>query len=193
MTEAMWAAIGLVVGLGVGWYWATFRTHPGMARQLADTKVRKNEAAAELDRRERDLTALKNTHEEERRTAAETHAKLSADLAKALGEVAHLTEASQTRGTELQQAVDESFREVGQLYEIGTSLEHAVEAFTRAVESVESRLLKASKRMKELGLSLASAPAAVEAPAPQALQPLPPDPREHEEEPRPPVRGRSKH
>jgi hypothetical protein len=107
--------------------------------------------------------------------------------------VAHLTEKSQTRGTELQRAVDESFREVGQFYEIGGSLEHAAEAFTRAIEAVESRLLVASKRMKELGLSVASPVAAVESPSPETSQvPLPPDPQVQADVPLQPVRIKSK-
>jgi uncharacterized protein (DUF3084 family) len=168
-----------------------------MAKQLADTKVRgarlKQETTAELDRREHELTELKATYEQERQTAAETHAKLSADLAKALGDVAHLTEKSQTRGTELQRAVDESFREVGQFYEIGASLEHAAEAFTRAIETVESRLLVASKRMKELGLSVASPAAVVESPAPETSQvPAPPAPQVQPDVPIQPIRIKSK-
>ncbi|HLQ63530.1 MAG TPA: hypothetical protein VK201_02340 [bacterium] len=197
MTEAIWGAVGLFVGIALGWYWTNYRMHPGMAKQLAETKVRgarlKQETTAELDRREHDLADLKTTYEQERHAAAETHAKLSADLAKALGDVAHLTEKSQTRGTELQRAVDESFREVGQFYEIGASLEHAAEAFTRAIEAVESRLLVASKRMKELGLSVASPVAAVESPAPETSQvPLPPDPQVQADVPLQPVRIKSK-
>lgn len=197
MTEAIWGAVGLLVGIALGWYWANYRTHPGMAKQLAETKVRgarlKQETAAELDRRERELAELKTTYEQEHQAAAQSHAKLSADLAKALGDVAHLTEKSQARGTELQRAVDESFREVGQFYEIGASLEHAAEAFTRAIEAVESRLLVASKRMKELGLSVASPAAAVESPAPETSQvPPPPAPQMQGDVPLQPVRIKSK-
>ncbi len=197
MTEAIWGVVGLLVGLALGWYWTNYRMHPGMAKQLAETKVRgvrqKQETAAELDRRGRELAELKTTYEQEHQAAAETHAKLSADLAKALGDVAHLTEKSQTRGSELQRAVDESFREVGQFYEIGASLEHAAEAFTRAIEAVESRLLVASKRMKELGLSVASPVAAVESPAPETSQvPPPPDPQVQADVPLQPVRIKSK-
>jgi DNA repair exonuclease SbcCD ATPase subunit len=173
-----------------------------MVKQIAETKVRgaravedlKQELAAELDQRGRELADLKNTYEQDRLAAADTHAKLSADLAKALGEVAHLTEKAQTRGTELQRAIDESFREVGQFYEIGASLEQAAEAFTRGIEAVESRLLVASKKMKELGLSVASPAAAVESPAPEAPQPpSPPVPQAQADVPVQPVRGRSKH
>src|SRR6266849_3406808 len=176
MTEAIWGDVGLLVGLALGWYWTNYRMHPGMAKQLAETKVRgarqKQETAAELDRRGRELAELKTTYEQEHQAAAETHAKLSADLAKALGDVAHLTEKSQTRGTEL---------------------EHAAEAFTRAIEAVESRLLVASKRMKELGLSVASPVAAVESPAPETSQvPPPPDPQVQADVPLQPVRIKSK-
>src|SRR2546425_12670718 len=111
MTQAIWGAVGLLVGMPLGWYWATSRTRPGMARQLAETKVHgarlKQETAAEMDRRGRELADMKTTYEQERQAAAETHAKLSADLAKALGDVAHLTEKSQRRGTELQWAVED--------------------------------------------------------------------------------------
>ena len=50
------------------------------------------------------------------------------------------------RLAELQAVVDESFREIGQLYEIGSSLEAAVQA-------VEARLLAATKRLREMGIA----------------------------------------
>src|SRR2546425_12770403 len=109
MTQAIWGAVGLLVGIALGWYWANYRTRPGIARQLAETKVHgarlKQETAAEMDRRERDLADMKTTYEEERQAAAETHAKLAADLAKPLADAAQLTGKYQRRGTELQRAV----------------------------------------------------------------------------------------
>ncbi len=203
MSEALWVVIGVVVGVAAGWFWATHGTRPGMVKQLAETKVRgaravehiKQELAAELDRRERELAELRNAYEQERRAAAGTQAKLSADLAHALDETAYLTDKAETRGAELQHAIDESFREVGQFYEIGASLERAVEAFTRAIEGVESRLLLASKRLKELGLAIGPSPAAVESSGPDTAHPAPsPAPQPHAEVPPvEPVRGRSKH
>jgi hypothetical protein len=203
MFEALWVVIGVLVGVALGWFWGTHRTRPGMAKQLAETKVRgvravehiKQEQAAELERRERELTDLRNTYEQERRTAAGTHAKLSADLVHALDETARLTDKAQTRGAELQHAIDESFREVGQFYEIGTSLEHAVEAFTRVIEGMESRLLLASKRMKELGLAIGPSAVAVESSGPDTAPPaIPPAPQPQGDVPAvEPVRGRSKH
>src|SRR2546422_10533467 len=46
----------------------------------------------------------------------------------------------------MQAVIDESFREIGQLYEIGSSLEAAAQA-------VEARLLAATKRLREMGIA----------------------------------------
>src|SRR5713226_2734023 len=185
MSEALWVVIGVVVGVAAGWFWATHGTRPGMVKQLAETKIRgaragehiKQELAAELDRRERELAELRMTYEQERRAAAGTQAILSTGLAHAWDQMAHLTDKAETRGAGLQHAIDESFREVGQFYEIGASLERAVEAFTRAIEGMESRLLLASKRMKELGLAIGPSAIAVESSGPDTAPPaIPPVP-----------------
>ncbi len=175
MPDWLLGIIGLAVGLAVGWYWASFRSRPGMVKQLAETKVRsvravehlKQEVAAELDRRERELTDLRNTYEQARQAAARTEAKLQADITHALDEKTRLFA---SLGGELHTAIDESFREVAQLYEIASSLEHAV-------QTVESRLLAASKRMKDLGIAdgpsvaptALPGPAEVSAPVPQPV------------------------
>jgi len=122
-----------------------------MVKHLAETKARsaravehlRQAAEAELERRQHELTDLKNAYEQARQAAASTEAKLQTDLKHARDEKTRLFE---TLGGELRNTVDESFREVAQLYEIASSLEHAVQA-------VESRLLGASRRMKELGIA----------------------------------------
>lgn len=179
MPDGLLGVIGLVVGLVVGWYWASSRSRPGMVKQLAETKVRgaravehlKQEVAAELDRRERELADLRTTYEQARQAAASTEAKLQADITRARDEK---TQLFASLGGELHTVVDESFREVAQLYEVVSSLEHAVQA-------IESRLLAASKRMKELGVaggpSVAPTelpgPTEVPAPVPQPVSELP--------------------
>ncbi len=185
MPDWLLGVIGVAVGVAVGWYWASFRTRPGMVKQLAETKVRgaravehiKQELAAELDRRERELAEVRNQLDQERQAAGRMQAEVKRALEQKarLDELAaRLTERTESLGGELQTAVDESFREVGQFYEIGASLERAVEAFTRAVEAVESRLLVASRRMKELGITTgptvapAEPPGLAETPAPPA-------------------------
>ncbi len=174
MPDWLLGVIGLAVGLAVGWYWASFRSRPGMVKQLAETKVRgarvvehlKQEVAAELDRRERELADLRNTYEQERQAASHTEARLKAEITHALDEKAQLFE---SLGKELHTAVDESFREVAQLYETASSLEHAVQA-------IESRLLAASKRMKELGVADGPSVAPTVLPDPTEVSPPVPQP-----------------
>lgn len=175
MPDWLLVVIGVTVGVAVGWYWASFRTRPGMVKQLAETKVRgaravehiKQELAAELDRRERELAEVRNQLDQERQAAGRMQAEVKHALEQKarLDELAaRLAERTESLGGELQTAVEESFREVGQFYEIGASLERAVEAFTRAVEAVESRLLVASRRMKELGIATGPTVAPTETP-----------------------------
>lgn len=166
MPDGLLVAIGVVVGLAVGWLLASSRARPGAAKELAETKVRgaravehvKGELAAELDRKERELAEVRSRLDQDRDSVA----KMQAQMQQALDQKVRLMERTEILGAELRGAVDESFREVGQLYEIGASLERAVEAYTHAIEAVESRLLAATKRLKEMGVSARPSVAAAE-------------------------------
>src|SRR5437867_11521670 len=65
-------------------------------------------------------------------------------------EVKHTLDQKVRLGAELAAVTDESFREIGQLYDIGSSLEGAVQA-------VEARLLDATKRLREMGIEAGAA------------------------------------
>jgi chromosome segregation ATPase len=127
-------------------------------KELAETKVRgarasehlKHSVGTELDRKERELEDLKTKYDQEREAAAATEARLQADLTHLREQNARL----EPLRTEVQTTVDESFREVGQFYEISTALERALGAYTQAVEAVEARLLAVTKRLRELGISM---------------------------------------
>src|SRR3989454_6468707 len=143
MPDIVFLAIGLVVGLAVGWFLASSRSRPGMAKQLAETKVRgaravevmKQEVTVELARRDTELAEARTKLEHELHNVA----KMQAEVKYALDQKVQLS-------GELQAVIDESFREIGQLYEIGSSLEAAVQA-------VEARLLAATKRLREMGIA----------------------------------------
>ncbi len=180
MPDGLLVVIGVVVGVAVGWFWGSSRSRPGMVKQLAETKVRgaravehvKVELAAELDRKERELAEARSKLDQDRDSAA----KMQAQMEQALDQKVRLMERTEMLGAELRAAVDESFREVGQLYEIGASLERAVEAYTHAVEAVESRLLAATKRLKEMGVSARPSVAAAERePTDEAAAPTEPE------------------
>ncbi len=166
MPDGVLVVIGVVVGMAVGWFWASSRARPGMAKELAESKVRgaraaeqaKGEVAAELDRKERELAEVRGQLEQDRQTLA----KMQAEMEHALEQKVRLMERSEQLGAELRAVVDESYRDVGQFYEIGASLEHAVEAYTHAVEAVEARLLAATKRLKDLAVSIRPSVAASE-------------------------------
>src|SRR5256712_7474087 len=143
MADSVVVAIGLVAGLAVGWFLASSRSRPGMVKQLAETKVRgaravevmKQEVTVELARRDSELAEARTKLEHELHNVA----KMQAEVKYAFDQKVQL-------GAELQAVVDESFREIGQLYEIGSSLEAAVQA-------VEARLLAATKRLREMGIA----------------------------------------
>ena len=143
MPDIVFVAIGLVAGLAVGWFLASSRSRPGMVKQLAETKVRgaravevmKQEVTVELARRDSELAEARTKLEHELHNVA----KMQAEVKYAFDQKVQL-------GAELQAVVDESFREIGQLYEIGSSLEAAVQA-------VEARLLAATKRLREMGIA----------------------------------------
>lgn len=148
--ELLFVGVGVVVGLVLGWWLASSRAGPGMNRQLAETKVRgaravetmKQAADVELARRDSELADVRSKLEHE------LH-----NVAKMQAEVKHALDQKTRLGAELAAVIDESFREIGQLYEIGSSLEGAVQA-------VESRLLAATKRLKEMGIEAGAAAAA---------------------------------
>src|SRR2546428_4461153 len=142
MADSVVVAIGLVAGLAVGWFLASSRSRPGMVKQLAETKVRgaravevmKQEVTVELARRDSELAEARTKLEHELHNVA----KMQAEVKYAFDQKVQL-------GAELQAVVDESFREIGQLYEIGSSLEAAGPA-------VEARVLAATKRPREMGI-----------------------------------------
>lgn len=147
----LFVVIGVVLGVVLGWLAASSRARPGMAKQLAETKVRgaravetmKQEVAVELASRDRELAEVRSKLEHE------LH-----NLAKMQAEVKHALDQKARLGAELQAVIDESFREIGQLYDIGSSLEGAVQA-------VESRLLAATKRLREMGVAVGTSAAAL--------------------------------
>src|SRR2546427_1031377 len=143
MPDIVFVAIGLVVGLAVGWFLASSRSRPGMAKQLAETKVRgaravevmKQEVTVELARRDSELAEARTKLEHELHNVA----KMQAEVKYALDQKVQLS-------GELQAVIDESFREIGQLYEIGSSLE-------AAGPTVETRVLAGPKRPPGKGIS----------------------------------------
>ena len=150
MPDAVLVAIGVVAGLAVGWLLASSRARPGVVKQLAETKVRgarvvetmKQEVAVELARKDSELTDVRSKLEHE------LH-----NVAKMQAEVKHTLDQKVRLGAELVAVIDESFREIGQLYDIGSSLEGAVQA-------VEARLLAATKRLREMGIETGAAASA---------------------------------
>src|SRR2546428_2456383 len=143
MPDIAFVAIGLVVGLAVGWFLASSRSRPGMVKQLAETKVRgaravevmKQEATVELARRDSELAEARTKLEHELHNVA----KMQAEVKYALDQKVQLS-------SELQAVIDESFREIGQLYEIGSSLE-------AAGPTLETKVLAAPKRPPEIGIT----------------------------------------
>src|SRR2546426_9462932 len=122
MPDIVFVAIGLVVGLAVGWFLASSRSRPGMAKQLAETKVRgaravevmKQEVTVELARRDTELAEARTKLEHELHNVA----KMQAEVKYALDQKVQLS-------GELQAVIDERFRGVGPIPEIGSSLEAA--------------------------------------------------------------------
>src|SRR3989441_11951160 len=122
MPDIAFVAIGLVAGLAVGWFLASSRSRPGMVKQLAETKVRgaravevmKQEVTVELARRDSELAEARTKLEHELHNVA----KMQAEVKYAVDQKVQLS-------GELQAVIDERFREIGQLYEIGSSLEAA--------------------------------------------------------------------
>ncbi len=178
MPDFVLVAIGVAVGLAVGWFLASSRTRPGAVKQLAETKVRgaraveqvKQELAVGLASKERELEDLRVKVEQEHLAAAKMQA-----------EAKHAADQKSRLSAELQTVIDDNFREVGKFYEISTTLEQALQAYTQVVEAVETRLLEATKRLREMGIS-AGAPASVSShtshePAvpepPQVVEPTP--------------------
>src|SRR3989449_4467929 len=141
MPDIVFVAIGLVVGLAVGWFLASSRSRPGMAKQLAETKVRgaravevmKQEVTVELARRDSELAEARTKLEHELHNVA----KMQAEVKYAVDQKVQLS-------GELQAVIDESFREIGQLYEIGSSLE-------AAGPTVETKVLGGTERPPEVG------------------------------------------
>src|SRR2546426_3153563 len=143
MPDIVFVAIGLVAGLAVGWFLASSRSRPGMVKQLAETKVRgaravevmKQEVTVELARRDSELAEARTKLEHELHNVA----KMQAEVKYAFDQKVQL-------GAELQAVVDERFREIGQLYEIRSTLE-------AAGPNGGTRVMAAPKRPPKMGVN----------------------------------------
>src|SRR2546427_6939824 len=143
MPDIVFVAIGLVVGLAVGWFLASSRSRPGMAKQLAETKVRgaravevmKQEVTVELARRDSELAEARTKLEHELHNVA----KMQAEVKYAVDQKVQLS-------GELQAVIDRRFRGSGPLYEIGSSLE-------AAVQTAQTRVSAAPKRPRQRGIT----------------------------------------
>ncbi len=114
--------------------------------------VAKQQVGTEMERLEREATGLRAKADEERHTVEAAHSKLQADVTRMQSERGKLL----TRYGELAQGLeelhaqnDESIKELEQLHEIANSLR-------QVLEQMESRLLAAARRVKELAGTKAS-------------------------------------
>lgn len=167
MSHALPILLALAVGCLAGWYWSTARIRPSLAKKIEEEKRRtaravqlvKDDLAAQLERKEHERSNFQARLDEERQAALITQSRLQADLTRASEQkeklervTAELTDLVSVLKTELQAATEEAFRELGQIHDVGMSVERAVEAYTQVVGAMESRLLAANLRLKKLGI-----------------------------------------
>ena len=168
MSELLFFVLGILIGGLAAWYWVIPRARSFLVNQLAETRKKsaraidhaRNELAGQIEQRNHDLLELRTQVEQERQATATTQSRLQAEnqrlqeqskrLEKATTE---LTDTVDGLRSELSTANNQSFHELGQLQEIRDTVERLFEEYTRAVETIESRLLAAARRLKELGVS----------------------------------------
>lgn len=114
--------------------------------------VAKQQVGTEMERLQHEATSLRAKVDEERHAAEAAHSKLQADVVRMQAERGKLL----TRYEELAQGLeelhaqnDEGIKELEQLHEIANSLR-------QVLEQMESRLLAAARRVKELAGTKAS-------------------------------------
>ncbi|MBI2123323.1 MAG: hypothetical protein HYT96_04095 [Armatimonadetes bacterium] len=186
MQDAVFIFMGVVFGILAGWYLASRHAHR-LASLVEDEKrssaraVRsaKDQVAAQLERKDHELSHVQSRLDDERRTAETTFSKLQADLARVSDRRERLEKVSSELESrigelkaELQTATEDSFRELAQFHDVASSLERVLESFTQLIETVESRLLAANQRQRQ-AISTGSSTA----PGPKAVRDEPASPR----------------
>jgi chromosome segregation ATPase len=114
--------------------------------------VAKQQVGTEMERLQHEATSLRAKVDEERHTAEAAHSKLQADVERMQAERGKLLARYEEFAQELEELHaqnDESIKELEQLHEIANSL-------TQILEQMESRLLTAARRVKELAGTKAS-------------------------------------
>jgi chromosome segregation ATPase len=150
------AVIGILVGALLSSKYARVAVQADLDKAQRKTTqavtVAKQQVGNEMERLEREATGLRAKVDEERHAVEAAHSKLQADVTRMQAERGKLL----TRYGELAQGLeelhaqnDESIKELEQLHEIANSLR-------QVLEQMESRLLAAARRVKELAGTKAS-------------------------------------
>jgi len=189
MTEALFLAAGIIVGLLGGWYWATARTRPAHDKQTAELKRRaklaemlRDELYTQIERKDQQMGDLRKKADEEHRAAAEVHSKLETAEQTIQEQQTHLEEATsrftdslQALSSGLSDAINQSLLELANFQDVGKSLGVAIEAHNRAIGEMEARLLAAARQLKEWGATAGQEVApqeSIDQPAAESSEPI---------------------
>jgi len=173
MPDAAFLLLGVVFGVFAGVYLASRHSHR-LKRLVEDEKrlaVRAVRSATDqlstrLEQREHELAQYQNRLDDERKNAELGVSKVKADFVRLTERKEKLdilaTELQSQTGalkSELGTTTEEAFRELAQFHDVATSLEHVLGSYTQLIETVESRLLAANVRLRNLGIATTDAPA----------------------------------
>lgn len=162
-------ALGLAVGVLAGWLWASSQARSVYAKQLQDMKARatvvadrlRAELGTQIDAKNSELSHLGAQLDEERESAAHARSRVEAAYQLAQKEKTLLTEATtkltksfKDLSSEFTNSANHGLIELAQFQDIAKHLDAAVTAYHRAVEEMESRVVAAKRRVKELGASI---------------------------------------
>ncbi len=163
MPESVVAVVGIIVGMVAGWYWAITRTRPAHVQQASELKRRaklaemlRDELYGQIEAKDRELSDLHSQLDDEHRvtTEAETRLKsvehtMRAQERQLEAATNKLTESMHSLRSGVSETINQSILELVNFQEVGKSLESVMETLTRAVGTMEARLLGAGHQLQE--------------------------------------------
>ena len=167
MPDAAFLLLGVVFGVFAGVYLASRHSHRLKKlvedqKRLAVRAVRSatDQISTRLEQREHELAQYQNRLDDERKNAELGVSKIKADFARLTDRKEKLEKLSKeleshtgVLKSELQTTTGEAFRDLAQFHDVATSLEHVLGSYTQLIETVESRLLAANVRLRNLGIA----------------------------------------